>query len=396
MPDSHNTHQDSQLFSQSRLFSRREAIGLVAALGGAVLLSGPVPAFADTQSDLDAAQAQLDQVQQQIDQIASEYEQLSEQQSQTMDQIEQTQTQIDQTQAEIDQKEKDIADKQDVLSKRIASNYKAGNKSVIDLILSSATIDDFVTNIYYMDKISENDRQMIDDIKQEKDELDQKKSSLEDSKSQLEDLNAQQTQQLADMRAKQDETQQLIDSLSQQVKDLMAQRDAEILAAAQAAEAARKAAAKAAASSSSVSAYSGNVNVTGDSDYASANAAQRSIVNACYTVPSPGGGYCAAWVEEVYAAAGQGSFSGDACDLYSQYCTSSNTSDLKPGMIVAVSTHPHTSAGRIYGHVGIYVGSGVLMDNVGYIRSVNVNDWISYYGATVTPRWGWLGGGNLA
>ena len=30
------------------------------------------------------------------------------------------------------------------------------------------------------------------------------------------------------------------------------------------------------------------------------------------------------------------------------------------------------------------------MDNIGYIRTININSWISYYGTTVTPRWGWL------
>ena len=48
-------------------------------------------------------------------------------------------------------------------------------------------------------------------------------------------------------------------------------------------------------------------------------------------------------------------------------------------------------AGRIYGHVGIYVGNGTVMDNVGFIRSIGVDEWIAYYGVTVTPRWGWIG-----
>ena len=65
-------------------------------------------------------------------------------------------------------------------------------------------------------------------------------------------------------------------------------------------------------------------------------------------------------------------------------------------MIVAVSSHPHTSAGQIYGHVGIYVGGGTVMDNIGYIRSIDLGSWISYYGSTVTPRWGWLGGVTLS
>lgn len=372
-------------------FTRREAIGLILGICGAAVVAGPRTAFADTASDLAAAQAQYDEVQKQLDAIGAEYEALSQQQSQTMTRIEQTQAQIDQTQAQIDQKQKDLDKKQEILSKRIASNYKSGPSGMLSLLLSSTSFDEFVSNVYYMDKISESDREMIDEVKAAKDDLDNQKASLENDKQQLEDLNTQQTQQLDDMRAKQEETQTLLDSVSQSVKDLMAQRDAEILAAAQAAAAAR-AAQSAAASTGAVSLPA----VGGGEDYNNASSAQKSIVNACYAVASPGAGYCAAWVSQVYSAAGQGYYGGDACDMYSAYCTSSSKSDLKVGMIVAVSSHSHTSAGRIYGHIGIYIGSGTMMDNIGYIRTIGVDEWISYYGTTVTPRWGWLGGKSLA
>ena len=94
----------------------------------------------------------------------------------------------------------------------------------------------------------------------------------------------------------------------------------------------------------------------------------------------------------VFDNAGYGYAGGNANDMYNWWTTSSNRSDLKPGMIVAVSTHSHTSAGRIWGHIGIYVGDGIMMDNIGYIRTISVNEWINYYSTTVTPRWGWLMG----
>ena len=97
----------------------------------------------------------------------------------------------------------------------------------------------------------------------------------------------------------------------------------------------------------------------------------------------------------VFSNAGLGSVYGNADDMYNAWCTSSDKSKLKVGMIIAVSTHPHTWAGQIYGHVGIYVGGNTVMDNIGYIRSINVDQWINFYGGTVTPRWGWANGLNL-
>ncbi|WP_181949354.1 hypothetical protein [Collinsella bouchesdurhonensis] len=78
--------------------------------------------------------------------------------------------------------------------------------------------------------------------------------------------------------------------------------------------------------------------------------------------------------------------------MYANYCFSSNRSNLKTGMIIAVSSHPFTSAGAIYGHVGIYVGGGTVMDNIGYIRTCSADYWINFYNSTVTPRWGWAKG----
>lgn len=123
-----------------------------------------------------------------------------------------------------------------------------------------------------------------------------------------------------------------------------------------------------------------------------ANEAQRRIVAAAHSTPSAPAGYCAMWVENVYANAGYGRFNGDACDLYDRYCHWAEISDLKAGMIVAVSTHPHTSAGSIWGHVGVFIGDGKVMDSVyGYVRTSELQDWIDYYGASVPVKWGWLG-----
>lgn len=113
-----------------------------------------------------------------------------------------------------------------------------------------------------------------------------------------------------------------------------------------------------------------------------------SIATSAREVPSPGSNYCAMWVSQVYAHAGLGYIGGNACDQYHAWCWSSDIDELKVGMIVAVPSHPHTYMGSIYGHVGIYVGDGEVMDNVGYVRTIALDEWLSYYGETQEPRWG--------
>lgn len=124
----------------------------------------------------------------------------------------------------------------------------------------------------------------------------------------------------------------------------------------------------------------------------SLTAKQRAVVNSAKKTPYAGSGLCAAWVTNVFRNAGIGYWGGDACDQYRMFCKSSKVSELKPGMIVAVSTHGKTRMGAIYGHVGVYIGNGMMMDNItGGIRTISVGEWVAYYGDRVTPRWGWFG-----
>lgn len=388
---------EDRLLPTSRALSRRDALKLFFGIGAAATLANPTLALAEpsaSKETLDAlasAQAQYDQVQQQLTQLANDYSGLAGQQAQTLNQIEQVQGQIDQTQVRIDERQKDLEGKQDLLAKRISSSYKAGGDNVLSLLLSSATFDELISNVYYMNKVNESDRRLIEDVRDAKEALEAQRQQLESQKADLEQLNERQKQQLSDMQAKQAEVTTVLDGLSQDVKDLMAQRDAEIVEAQRAEQEERRAAA-AAAAAAAASKGSGSSGGGSKVDYSSLSDAQQAILSAARRIPSPGGGLCAMWCSQVYQAAGLGYVGGNANDMYASYCHSSNQADLQPGMLVAVSTHPHTNAGRIYGHVGIYMGGGTVRSNVGYIRDDSLGYWLSYYGASVPVRWGYAGG----
>ena len=380
--------------------TRRDWLKAAFALAGAAVLFGnPVRAHAasatkETLSALANAEAQVDQVQAQLDQLGNEFQTLSVEQDKTIAQIEDVQDQIDSTQAEIDKKQSELEAKQAELSDRVADSYKNGRNHALTLLMSSGSFEELINNAHYIEKFNDNDKRIIGEVQDIQAQLEQQKAELEKQKSDLESLKDEQAKRLQEMQDKQTEVQTLLDGLSQDVKDLMAKRDAEYLASAQEEERQRKAAEEAARrqqSSGGTTYIPGNGQSSG-----SAGGGQQGVVAACRRVGSPGYGLCAMWVSQVFAAAGYRYVGGNANDMYNAYCTSSNKANLKVGMIVAVSTHPHTQAGRIYGHIGIYVGDNTVMDNVGYIRSINVDEWIAYYGSTVTPRWGWLGGIALA
>lgn len=120
--------------------------------------------------------------------------------------------------------------------------------------------------------------------------------------------------------------------------------------------------------------------IGGGQDYEASGDIQKKIVDSCYLTPSPGKGWCAMWVSQVYQNAGLGYLGGNARDLYQKYTSTTDKSKLKVGMLVMVeSSSSGTQAGLTYGHVGIYIGDGKVIDNVGKVRVTTLDNWIKTY-----------------
>ena len=115
----------------------------------------------------------------------------------------------------------------------------------------------------------------------------------------------------------------------------------------------------------------------GGADYASAEPWQKAIVNAANSTPSPGAGLCAMWVTQVYEKAGLGRHGGNGNSMLAGYQTSTDFANIKVGQIISAQYGTDTAAGNAYGHVGIYIGDGMVMDNIGTIRTIALSEWIS-------------------
>ena len=139
----------------------------------------------------------------------------------------------------------------------------------------------------------------------------------------------------------------------------------------------------------------------GEFDDGTLSARQRAVLGAALSTPPVGMSYCAAWVSNVFANAGLGYIdaSGNANDMCARWCHSYNRSDLKPGMIVAVESSSGGEMGKIYGHVGIWLGNNTVISaettSYAYIQQRTLDGWIDVFGKIDQVRWGWLGGVKL-
>lgn len=110
------------------------------------------------------------------------------------------------------------------------------------------------------------------------------------------------------------------------------------------------------------------------------------LKNACNSVPSPGAGWCAKWVTQVFAKCGVSHY-GNAEDHVNE-CATKSVSSIKAGMIVCTDDSPTSK----YGHIGIYLGNNTVMDNVGKIRTTTLDYWKSYYSKVTPVKCGWFAG----
>lgn len=92
-------------------------------------------------------------------------------------------------------------------------------------------------------------------------------------------------------------------------------------------------------------------------------------------------GYCQAWVADVYQAV-TGSRGSAHCALCAadMWAVSSDWSKIPVGATV------YGYASNPYGHVGIYIGNGMVAHNIGYIKIEPIEDWIKIYKGFA---WGW-------
>lgn len=96
-------------------------------------------------------------------------------------------------------------------------------------------------------------------------------------------------------------------------------------------------------------------------------------------------GYCLAWVNDVYEAAGAKTERKDCayCSGY-YFGVSRDFSNVPIG--AAVYGESYTTAGVKYGHVCIYLGNGMVADNIGRVRITTLDQWRQEY---PDGCWGW-------
>ena len=197
--------------------------------------------LAATKSELNASSSETDK---KIEEAKEELENIDAQKSEALQQVEELITQISSYQSEIDELDTKISDmndqiedaqnkinekqnnydkQQDLLEKRLVATYEAGETSFLDVLLSSESLTDLISNYYYVSQIADADISLMEQIENEKKEIEEAKTTLETSKQELDSTRAQKQQKATELQNAKSQKDTYVAQLNEEEKNTQAE-----------------------------------------------------------------------------------------------------------------------------------------------------------------------------
>ena len=187
---------------------------------------------ASNEEKLKEAENQKEQVtqeksdtQQQVDELNN---QIAEYESQIGDleyKINDLNTQITDAENKINEQQENYDKQQELLEKRLVVTYESGETSFLDVLLSSKSLTDLISNYYMVSQIAEADMNLMQKIENEKKEIEEAKTTLEQNKQELDNSKTEKENMSQQLQVAKNEKSQYVSQLSQEEQDLQEEID---------------------------------------------------------------------------------------------------------------------------------------------------------------------------
>ena len=197
--------------------------------------------LAATSSELNASKTETDK---KIEEAKEELEHIDAEKSETLQQVEDLIMQISSAQSEIDElntkisdmnaqieeaqnklneKQEEYDDKEELLEKRLVAAYEAGETSYLDVLLSSSSLTDLISNYYMISEITQSDMDLMEKIKKEQEEIETAKQTLETSKQELDSVRAEKQQKATELQNAKSQKDSYVAQLNEEEKNTQAE-----------------------------------------------------------------------------------------------------------------------------------------------------------------------------
>ena len=164
-----------------------------------LLVLNPMPSFSGSQDKLDELNKQINKLQSQLKAGKAQESKLSSQiknldnlikaaEGEILDlqkEISQTNKKIAEVEAQLERKKADIQQQNDEMGSRIRAMYKNGDVGLLEVLLGSESITDFLTNLDMAQKIFDNDVQLLEQLEEQHKVIESHCKQLEQLKANL-------------------------------------------------------------------------------------------------------------------------------------------------------------------------------------------------------------------
>ena len=147
----------------------------------------------DIDNQIEEAKEDLEEVNLNKSQALQEINKMTQEISGYQDEIDSLQTTLDDLNTSIKESEVKIAEAEEeynktqrLLDERLVTMYEAGTISYLDVLLSSESLTNFISNYYLISEVATSDTELMEKIEAQRKEIEDAKKQLEDNKNQIE------------------------------------------------------------------------------------------------------------------------------------------------------------------------------------------------------------------
>lgn len=133
----------------------------------------------DTNNQLSAVQDNINAVTVQLEKLNKQIAKYQEELNESNIKVAQTQMSVDAITTDLQEAEKKYTHQKSLLEQRMVAMYEAGDTVYLDVLLSSTSIEDFLSKFYYLSKMAAYDQKLMKEVSNAKQDIAAKKILLE-------------------------------------------------------------------------------------------------------------------------------------------------------------------------------------------------------------------------
>lgn len=179
----------------------------------------------DANEQLNSVQDELSQNLQQVQKLDEKINSSQTELDELNIKIQKLQLSVDEIESELKIAEEKYNNQKEVLGQRLIAMYESGDVQYLDVILSSKSVSDFLSNYFLVTELTSYDTELLNDMEEKKDNIELSKKRLDNEKEQLATIKQNQTKTAKILENTKSVRENYISKLSDTEKDIQSKID---------------------------------------------------------------------------------------------------------------------------------------------------------------------------